>query len=110
MECIFLSRGTALTIGFTLTLTGEYDAAGAYVTIDGTKYTSAQTLTLEPGTAVSVYVKGTNSKSSITYNGSQVGRNGSTYTFNISAPTPINMEYTTAMLGLALVTATITTS
>lgn len=101
MECIFLSRGEAPKIGFVLTLTGEYDASGAYVTIDGTKYTSAQTLTLEPGTAVSVYVKGTNSQSSITYNGSQVGGNGSTYTFYVSAPTTISMEYTTAKIGRA---------
>lgn len=110
MECIFLSRGEPPVVGFILTLTGDYDATGAYVTIGDTKYTSAQTLTLEPGTAVSVYIKGTNNKSSITYNGTQVGRNGSTYTFYISTPTTINMAYTSSGLGLALVTATITTS
>ena len=110
MKCIFRTRGEAPVSGLKLTLTGEYDAAGAYVTIGGTKYTSAQTLTLEAGTEVSVYVKGSNNSSSITYNGSQVGRNGSTYTFNISAPTTISMEYTSSVLGLAKVTATITTS
>lgn len=109
MECIFRARGEAPTIGFTLTLTGEYDESGAYVTVSGTKYTASQALILEPGTAVSVYIKGSNSKSAITFNGEQVGRSGSTYTFNISAPTAINMTYTTGLSGLALVTATITT-
>lgn len=109
MKCIFLTRGDPPKSGFTLTLTGEYDVNCAYVTIGGTKYTSAQTIALEPGTAVSVYAKGVNKGSTITYNGTKVAEDGS-YTFYISAPTTINMEYTGASPWVMVVTATITTS
>lgn len=39
-------------------LSGTFDSLGGYVTIDGTKYTSAQTLTVAKGTGVKVYCGG----------------------------------------------------
>lgn len=39
-------------------LSGTFDSTYGYVTIDGTKYTSAQTLTVAKGTSVTVYCSG----------------------------------------------------
>lgn len=118
MECIFLSRGTALTIGFTLTLTGEYGMGSNYtaaVNIGGTNYTSAQVLRLEAGTEVQVRVYASNSrKTYITLNGTTVQSGTGSYTFSLSADTQIAMALATMTISgntaVVGVTAAITTS
>ena len=81
--------------GFAVSLTGDMDSNYAYVTIDGTKYTAAQELVLDPGSSITVTV-GTNAKNygstlSITMDGSVV-RKGSRrdhsirYTFQLTSP------------------------
>ena len=93
MNCIFLTRGEPPKSGFTLTLTGELNATGGYVTVSGTKYTTAKALELNAGTKVSVYVGGrAYSGQKITYNGTTVllgDFGGGTYTFSLSADTTI---------------------
>ena len=96
MNCIFLTRGEPPKSGFTLTLTGELNAKGGYVTVSGTKYTTAKVLELNAGTEVAVYVGGNAySGQKITYNGITVllgDFGGGTYTFSLSADTTITFE------------------
>lgn len=65
MQCLQLTRGDAPSTGVTVELSGTFDSAYAYVTIGGTKYTSAQTLEVELGTEVKAYVKTAGSSSNM---------------------------------------------
>ena len=93
MNCIFLTRGKPPKSGFTLTLTGALDASGGYVTVSGTKYTTAKALELDAGTEVAVHVGGSAVRGpKITYNGTTVSLSDfgkCTYTFSLSADTTI---------------------
>lgn len=81
--------------GFAVSLTGDMDSDYAYVTIDGTKYTAAQELVLDPGSSITVTV-GTNgnnygSNLSITLDGSVVRKGSSRdhsiqYAFQLANP------------------------
>lgn len=92
MNCIFLSRGTPPPMANTVTLTGALNSSYAYVTINGTKYSRAQTLEVESGTEISVYVGSMMGNSSyINFNGTKVLSGKGTYTFTLTADTTITM-------------------
>lgn len=71
----------------TVTLSGTFDSTYAYVTIGGKTYTSAQTLTVEKGTGVTVVTYGSGSggglNAVIQLNGTKVG-NSTTYVFAVT--------------------------
>lgn len=54
MQCI-LPKKNIMISSFYVALSGTFSSSYGYVTIDGTKYTSAQTLTVAEGTSVTVY-------------------------------------------------------
>lgn len=105
MECIMLSRGAPPVIGLELTISGDFSASYAYVTIAGAQYTSAQTLTLSPGDEVSVYV-GSKAQCEVTLNGTVVQDGAGTYTFAISAPTQIALTRKAVRQYTAAITTT----
>ena len=106
MKCIFLTRGDPPKSGFTLTLTGTFNTRYGYVKINDSKYIEAQTMTLNAGTQISVYVGGQfSSNAKITYNGNTVQTGAGTYTFALADNTIIRMTS-----ALASYTADITTS
>lgn len=96
MKCIFRTRGEPPRTSFTLTLTGTLSMDYGYVTVNNTKYYTARSLTLEPGTEISVYVGGSAlSGQKITYNGAYVGSaslGNLTYTFALTADTTVTMS------------------
>ena len=55
MQCLQLTRGEPLKTTVDVVLSGDFQNDFGYVTIDGTKYTSAQKLTVAKGTSVTVY-------------------------------------------------------
>ena len=102
----------------TLALTGTFHSSYAYVTVSGTKYTSTQVLTLEPGTEMTVFCSATGSsyrsRAYITLNGATVQSGSGSYTFSLSASTQIAMALESADSGSSTsvvgVVAAITTS
>ena len=54
MQCI-LPKKNIMISSFDVALSGTFSSSYGYVTINGTKYTSAQTLTVAEGTSVTVY-------------------------------------------------------
>ena len=55
MQCLQLTRGEPPATTVDVVLSGKFSSSNGYVTIDGTKYTSAQTLTVAKGTSVTVH-------------------------------------------------------
>ena len=90
MSVFFRRRGEPPATTMDVTLSGSFDSSYGYVTIDGTKYTSAQTLTVAKGTSVTVYCGSLllQSESVITLNGTTVARGTSDaaaeYTFAVT--------------------------
>ena len=92
MQCLQLTRGEPPVTKADVALSGTFDSTYGYVTIGGTKYTSAQTLKVAKGTSVTVYC-GANyysiqNNSIITLNGTTVAQ-GTTdaaaeYTFAVT--------------------------
>lgn len=78
MQCLQLTRGEPPATTVDVALSGTFDSTYGYVTIDGTKYTSAQTLTVAKGTSVTVYCSSSQSsyftKCEITLNGTTVAK------------------------------------
>lgn len=78
---------------FDVVLSGDFSSSYGYVTIDGTKYTSAKTVTVAKGTSVTVYCKASSSlgkkQCKITLNGTTVARGtsdaGAEYTFAVTS-------------------------
>lgn len=85
MNCIFLRRSypEPKPKKLTMTLTGTFNSSYGYVTINGTKYKSAQTVEVEAGTEISVYVGGRSSTGNcqVSLNGTKVHSGAGTYTF-----------------------------
>ena len=81
-------------------LSGTFDSSYGYVMIDGTKYTSEQTLTVAKGTSVTVYCGSVESvlqkKSIITLNGTTVAQGtssaGAEYTFAVTDSCDVALE------------------
>lgn len=99
--------GTAYDIAFApgpiaVKITGSGNALSCYVTIAGTKYYSAKTLEIEPGTAIEVMTNGySSSMVTITLNGTKVGTTKysfvpdcNTVTIKLSAPTTYTWKIT----------------
>ena len=55
MQCLQLTRGEPPATKVDVALSGSFNESYGYVTIDGTKYTSAQTLKVAKGTSVTVH-------------------------------------------------------
>ena len=81
-------------------LSGTFDSSYGYVMIDGTKYTSAQTVTVAKGTSVTVYCGSSSppllAKSTITLNGTTVAQGtssaGAEYTFAVTDSCDVALE------------------
>ena len=92
MQCLQLTRGEPPTTTVDVALSGKFDSYYGYVTIDGTKYTSAQTLTVAKGTSVTVRcsspMASDRGNAKITLNGTTVAQGASTeaaeYTFAVT--------------------------
>lgn len=82
----------------TLELSGIFNSIYGYATIGGTKYTSARTLTLEPGTEVTIFCSSNlvlnRAKCQITKDGGIAATgttsDGATYTFVLTSNTSID--------------------
>lgn len=93
MSVFFRRRGEPPAMTVAVTLSGYFHKSHGYVTIDGTKYTSAQTLTVAKGTSVTVHCGSSNpslqKKSIITLNGTTVAQGtasaAAAYTFTVTA-------------------------
>lgn len=91
-------RWISVKTGFTIKTTGTFDAKRGYVTIAGTKYTSATEVQVNAGNEISVYVNATHSAVSslcwVQKDGVQVQSGDGTYTFTAEADATINMTRT----------------
>ena len=95
MQCLQLTRGKPPATTVAVTLSGDFNSKYGYVTIDGTKYTSEQTLTVAKGTSVTVLCGSSfpmptaQDKLIITLNGTTVAQGGkkspAEYTFAVTA-------------------------
>ena len=100
MSVFFRRRGKASATTVDVALSGTFNSTYGYVTIDGTKYTSAQTLTVAKGTSVTVYCGSSSSrlrvKSTITLNGTTVAQGtssaGAEYTFAVTDSCGVALE------------------
>ena len=76
-------------------LSGTFDSSNSYVTIDGTKYISEQTVTVAKGTSVTVYCSG--APSYINLNGTTIAQGtpsrGAEYTFAVTDNCSIVITY-----------------
>lgn len=110
MQCLQLTRGEPPKTTVDVVLSGDFHNGFGYVTIDGTKYTSAQTLTVAKGTSVTVYCGSLllQSKSVITLNGTTVAQGTSDaaaeYTFAVTDSCSIVLSKTsqTAVFSAAI--------
>lgn len=99
-----------------VTIAGSPNSSYGYVTIDGTNYSSAQTLEVEIGTSIVVTATGSNpnnnsSYCSITLNGATVAagtREGATYTLTAESSATITFSAQT-VYGQNYYSADITT-
>ena len=102
MQCLQLTRGEPPATKVDVALSGSFNESYGYVTIDGTKYTSAQTLTVAKGTSVTVYCssKVRPNMSKITLNGTTVAQGGkespAEYTFAATDNCTIVLSKTSA--------------
>ena len=98
MQCRLPRKSIKLI--FDVALSGKFHSSSGYVTIDGTKYTSAQTLTVAKGTSVTVYCWGQRSyekkRAQIIFNGTTVAQGtvnaAAEYTFAATDNCSIVME------------------
>ncbi len=81
--------------GFTVTITGTLNATYGYVTINGTKYTSAAEVQVSAGNAISVYVASSNTRYNsycwVQKDGAQVQTGSGTYTFAAESDATVNI-------------------
>lgn len=86
MQCLQLTRGEPPATTVDVSLSGTFNSSNGYVTIDGTKYTSEQTLTVAKGTSVTVFCGGKSAY--INLNGTTVAQTssstGADYTFAVT--------------------------
>lgn len=90
MQCLQLTRGEPPATTVDVALSGTFSSSYGYVTIDGTQYTSAKTVTVAKGTIVTVYCWSlmNKQKAKITLNGTTVAQGTSDaaaeYTFAVT--------------------------
>ena len=76
---------------YAVTLSGSLNSNEAYVTINGTKYSSAQTVSVVQGTVAEVYVAGRNYSNTRMYlNGAEVLSGKGTYSLTVNSNCTIN--------------------
>jgi hypothetical protein len=85
---------------YAVNITGTGDSSYCHVTVNGTKYTSAKTVTVTEGTQISCYVKtqsGTagNVWVGVNLNGSWVLEKTGTYTHTVNANCTVDLRHTT---------------
>lgn len=93
MQCLQLTRGEPPAMTVDVALSGAFNSKYGYVTIDGTKYTSEQTLKVAKGTSVMMYCGAGQptlmKESIITLNGTTVAKGtmsaAAEYTFAVTA-------------------------
>lgn len=82
---------------YTVNITGTGSSTYCYVTINGTKYTSAKTLTVPEGTkiscTVSVAVGGYDGNAYVTLNGTKVLSQKGTYQYTVTSNCTIQLNY-----------------
>ena len=88
MSVFFRRRGEPPATTVDVTLSGTFDSSLDYVTMDGTKYTSEQTVTVAKGTIVTVYC---GSKSPLSQKNAKITLNGTTVA---NGTTSAGAEYT----------------
>ena len=103
--------GTAYSIKFAsdvvVTITGSGSGFGesAYVTINGTKYTSEAMVTVPAGTEIYCYAKRNNAGAGGVYlNGRNLDR--TSYTFNAESDVSIELSNTLGVFGYCRITTT----
>ena len=90
MQCLQLTRGEPPATTVDVALSGDFHSTYGYVTIDGTKYTSAQTVAVAKGTSVTVYCSSERQLKNckITLNGTTVAQGttsaGAEYAFAVT--------------------------
>ena len=107
MSVFFRRRGEPPATTVDVALSGDFHSSYGYVTIDGTHYTSAQTLKVAKGTSVTVYCGSSKSEvmqfCAITLNGTTVahGAIGSPaeYTFAVTDNCSIVLSRTSMGFG-----------
>lgn len=110
-------KEVAITLTTTLDLSGNMNSNYGYVIIDGTKYSSAQTITAEIGAEVTVFCSSEfpsgQQKSFITKNRVTVAKgtsaDGATYTWVITGATEVKFARHAGSAGVYYWTAAITT-
>ena len=110
-------KEVVITLPTTLDLLGNMNSNYGYVIIDGTKYSSAQTITAEIGTEVTVFCSSElpsgQQKSFITKNRVTVAKgtsaDGATYTWVITGATEVKFTRNTGELNIPYWSAAITT-
>lgn len=114
MQCIQLRRGDPPVMPVDVVLSGEFHQSHTSVEIDGTKYTSAQTVKVKKGKSVTVMVSGSDwftKQCEIALNGTIVAKgsqtSGARYTFTITDNCSISFvrhssytEYYTAAINM----------
>ena len=102
MQCLQLTRGEPPAMTVDVVLSGTFNSWHGYVTIDGTNYTSAQTLKVAKGTSVTVYCGGSSDNqqmnATIKLNGTTVAQGTASaaaeYTFSVTDNCSIVMTKT----------------
>ncbi|MBO5715601.1 MAG: hypothetical protein J6S23_04310 [Clostridia bacterium] len=93
---------------YAVTLSGTFSSSYGYVTINGTKYTTATTVNVAEGTAVSVYVAGTYTNydglANVTLNGTKVQNGKGTYNHTVTSNCKITMSYSQSSYKAAITT------
>lgn len=97
---LVLVNGVAREIVFatlcTVTITGSGSVSRCRLTINGTIYTSAATVEVEPGTIVSCYVRLGQVRGTVKLNGKEVANSGgssATYNYAVEKNVRISLSY-----------------
>lgn len=78
----------------TVNITGSGNATYLYLTVDGTKYTSANTVVVPVGTIISCYARRSYGNGSILLNGTTVASgNPANYDYEVTGNVTIKMTY-----------------
>lgn len=89
------SGGGTTPSEYAVTLSGSFNSSYGYVTINGTKYTSAQTVAVTAGTEISIYVAAQYSYmddfAKVTLNGTTVQSGSGTYAHTVNSNCTISM-------------------
>lgn len=104
MQCRLPKKQTMIST-VDVALSGTFDSSYGYVTIDGTKYTSEQTVAVAKGTSVTVYCGGTIASKElckITLNGTTVAQGTTSaaaeYTFAVTDNCTVVLSKNTIVL------------